>query len=89
MKPSEAMLKGFAMAGGNQVFGTWIKYDRNQNPIGCCAMGAFVLAKTTLHKQDEASMAFFKATDTTIIGANDDFKMSIPDIAGILASEGY
>ena len=106
MKPSEAMLKGFAMAGGHQYVG-WFYEGDARYPNAVCAIGAMRLGYTgnaggslitpKLSKTISAAFnAFLKEFDCSFTEANDGnareqsgVPMSIPDIAGILASEGY
>ena len=98
MKPSKAMLRGFKMAGGRQCTG--VHYEGHQlRPNSVCAIGAWSLAvhgnaafseynQSANEKLSEANAAFLLLCDSSITEANDE-GMSIPDIAGILASEGY
>ena len=92
MKPSELMLKGYAMAGGKQCCGQYFEGD-GRNPTAVCALGAMNLAKN-----GDASDDFYTLRQTMVIrwhalfgfgiaDANDK-GMLIEDIAGILASEG-
>ena len=91
MKASEAMLKGFAMAGENQCFEA-VYEGKPTKPTAVCAVGALCLGLNgnALNEinTNVALAAFRAATNAHIADAN-DYGMSIPDIAGILASEGY
>ena len=101
MKPSEAMLKGFEMANHNQCTGSYYEGDPLK-PDAVCAAGACYLAVYgTAEPNDmdanelisaqaigDAFFVFSKKQNGTIAEANDG-GMSIPDIAGILAAEGY
>jgi hypothetical protein len=95
LKASELMLKGFAMAGGKQCFGRFCIGDPKK-PSAVCVVGAFNLAAFGNANQDSSFLPvelrpfnrFLKSTGVSIMEAN-DVGMSIPDIAGILASEGY
>lgn len=102
MKPSEAMLKGFAMAGGKQC--TFTMYTGPSNaPESVCAAAAIYLGSTGSvlirpHElMDEADRALNKALgygcDIVYINngtaPDQEESMSIPDIAGILAAEGF
>ena len=86
------MLKGFAMAGERQC--VEVSYIGNpETPSAVCAMGALQLgrygnANHIFESTCNVSTAFYNATGIFITTANDE-GMSIPDIAGILASEGY
>ena len=98
MLPSEAMLRGFAMAGGRQCrFGHYV--GNSLCPDSVCAVGAWSLAAhgnaafseynaTANKKLNEANAALLLSCESAIAHLN-DAGMSIPDIAGILASEGY
>lgn len=91
MLPSEAMLKGFEMAGGNQCFETFC-CGGSTKPTAVCAVGALRLGLNgnafSRTNTVDALDAFYNATHASIASAN-DAGMSIPDIAGILKSEGY
>ena len=91
MKPSEAMLKGFAMAGGRQCKAAYC-IGHHTKPTKVCALGAMGLGlngSAVAHEGTNAALvAFREATSIPMIIASDK-GMSIPDIAGILASEGY
>ena len=91
MLPSEAMLRGFEMAGGRQCKNRLCR-GNPVKPTAVCALGAMNLAMTgdsrNCSQIDAGSDAFFDATGELISSAN-DAGMYIPDIAGILASEGY
>ena len=91
MKPSKAMLRGFAMAGGNQCTGEYFFGDP-KHPVSVCAIGALQLGRYAdadcCIGSGDVDDVFITATGTSIVTAN-DAGMSIPDIAGILASEGY
>lgn len=99
MKPSELMLKGYAMAGGRQCFGELCQGDPKA-PTAVCAEGAINLAETgDARKFFRAALTacnvFRSATWCEIAAANDGLcegqtdPMRIEDIAGILAAEGY
>lgn len=98
MKPSELMLKGFAMAGGRQCVGEYASGDAS-NPTAVCALGAIRLWKTgnataSCDASNRAEDVFFRVTGALIFKASDDAckeqtePMCIDDIAGILAAEG-
>lgn len=93
MKPSELMLKGFAMAGGNQCEWELCQGD-GRKPDAVCAIGALALGESgsafALFGKNvkKALSVFYKATGMGIASAN-NVGMAIEDIAGILASEGY
>lgn len=91
------MLKGFEMAGKRQCRRRY--YDGiSDAPCAVCALGAYSLGLTgnanfndTLETTawQRAKSAFHQKAGFGIVQANDDEFMSIPDIAGILAAEGY
>jgi len=93
MKPSELMLKGYAMV-GKQCKGTYFEgYGRN--PTAVCAIGAMNLAASgnagiANYGQGDYSVAsqLWRALFDCGIGFFNDEGMLIEDIAGILASEG-
>lgn len=100
--PSEAMLKGYAMAGGRQCVRKLHEGD-GQFPTAVCAGGAILLAVNGHAGRFEgegeqlcrkAYAAFKNATGFCFDDANNGDcldqtePMSIEDIAGILASEG-
>ena len=91
MKASEAMLRGFEMAGENQCFKTSCE-GKSTKPAAVCAVGALRLGLNGNALNDTntnvALAAFYDATHVSVAQAN-DAGMSIPDIAGILKSEGY
>ena len=91
MLPSKAMLRGFAMAGGNQCTGKYF-FGNPYKPRSVCAIGAMQLGRNNDASCSDgpagADRAFRDATGAGIVEASDS-GMSIPDIAGILAAEGY
>lgn len=94
MKPSEAMLKGFEMAGERQCFGP-IYEGAPQKPSAVCAEGAIALGEhgnaSTWRFDDLGIKAHHIWREKFGVGMYEDADagMSIPDIAGILAAEGY
>ena len=96
MKPSEAMLKGFEMAGGRQYRGGWF-YDgpNSKAPCGVCAMGAIRLGFSGdalggyPDMTGQATLMFHESAGILVTEANDHLGMSIPEIAAILAEHGF
>jgi hypothetical protein len=100
MKPSKLMLKGFAMAGERQCVGNYYE-GSSERPFSVCAIGALRLAATgsaclsSGPIEEKAKKIFLNATGLELTRANDGKcqgqtkPMSISDIAGILAAEGY
>ena len=103
MKPSEYMLKGFEMAEGRQCPHEFYQGEDSRNPVAVCAWGAMILGATGdagSHKEPReiygAIEAFRNRTGYSLIDLNNGTdpeqngeQMSIPDIAGILAAEGF
>ena len=92
MKPSEAILKGFEMAGERQCIMVNCKGDP-EKPDAVCAIGAIQLVEGGnacffSNTAWDANDAMEKATGYSVTQMNDG-GMSIPDIAGILAAEGF
>jgi len=95
MKPSELMLKGYAMAGGKQCYGRYYNGDSGRTPTAVCAIGAMNLAASgnagvVNYKQvdyRDAIGLWYVKFGLSISTFNDNC-MQIEDIAGILASEG-
>ena len=92
MKPSELMLKGFAMAGGRKCNGQ--PYTGNPLcPTAVCAIGALRLAENGSadiggHRQEMRARGAWNRLFNEYLWVANDEGMSIPDIAGILAAEG-
>jgi len=91
MKPSELMLKGYAMV-GKQCYGRYYEGD-GRNPTAVCAVGAMNLAVTGCADDDfymlrEKMVVRWYALFGFGIADTNDEGMAIEDIAGILASEG-
>ena len=111
MKPSEAMLKGFEMAGERQCMNNFFEGSATK-PTAVCALAAITLAMdgtadywaacadTALElNRMNADLDDRFDDDNLIANLNNGWNrhrresgespMSIPDIAGILAAEGY
>lgn len=80
MKPSAAMLKGFAMAGGRQCVGQHYEGDDPRKPDAVCAYGAILLgvtgsamsrAKSGHTTAKSACEIFRQSTGSHLIDAND------------------
>jgi hypothetical protein len=93
MKPSELMLKGYAMAGDQCEITLCVGDPRN--PTAVCAIGAIYLADngnayTYSERGSIAREVFRKLFDSEMdVAFANNNGMAIEDIAGILASEGY
>ena len=98
MKPSDAMLKGFEKV-GRQCRSTYFEGLMGCKPEAVCAFGAAFLALAgnaeRICASDQVQKILmdanevFKAKTGESISQANDSGMSIPDIAGILAAEGY
>ena len=105
MKPSDAMLKGFGMAGGEQCTCAYFRGD-HRKPDSVCAVASIWLGAdgdaNQIHAPKHPLVALAESVFEEIIGhpvrmedinngsvTGQHGPMSIPDIAGILAAEGY